>query len=236
MSIDINALWPYELRKGNSTSPENGACFMDAVSWFSRGELGDHPPCACPTLTAYIITGQDSMPHRTRQQLKRFIFRVIGSRDSKAESARRHYLIRAACCVFAPMALDAAGLSDYAQRLSALPDSVSFGSLAFILDEVCSRAYAISATAPDSKIGSYYSASRAANHALSAAGNWGHIYAAEHAALSACYAACVDLDRENEVWQAYMDVFDGALRLGNEGDFDLDIAPLRVKQFAEAVE
>ena len=74
MSVNIDDLWPYELRRGNSLSPSDGACTMDAVSWFAAGRLGDHPQCACPVLTAYVARGQDAMPHVTRQKLKPFIF------------------------------------------------------------------------------------------------------------------------------------------------------------------
>ena len=41
--MDINNIWQFELRKGNSNNPKDGACLLDAVSWFEYGTLGDHP-------------------------------------------------------------------------------------------------------------------------------------------------------------------------------------------------
>ena len=93
---DFDDLWPYELRKGASHDPRDGACTMDAVSWFAYGRLGDRPECASPALTTFVIIGQDWMPHATRQRLKPYIFRMINSRDPDAEAARRRCLVLAA--------------------------------------------------------------------------------------------------------------------------------------------
>ena len=48
--IEIETLWKYDLRRGNTDHPGNGACLYDAAKWISYGETGDDPPCACPVI------------------------------------------------------------------------------------------------------------------------------------------------------------------------------------------
>ena len=124
--MDVNQLWPYELCRGSSNDPREGACTMDAVSWFAYGRLGDRPRCACPLLTEYVICGQDAMPHNVRQLLKPRIFRLIGSRDAAAEHRRLRILVLAAVRRFVPLALDAAGSDRAASRLRGLPADANF--------------------------------------------------------------------------------------------------------------
>lgn len=115
--MDINEIWKYDLREGNSDHPRNGACVMDAVSWFAYGHLGDHPECACPVITEFAIRVNDMLPDDERQKLKPFIFRLLGSRDPASEQERAEYLAWQAITVFAPLAYDAVGLKKEADTL-----------------------------------------------------------------------------------------------------------------------
>jgi hypothetical protein len=221
--IDVNDLWPYELRQGNSQSPRDGACTMDAVSWFAYGRLGDRPYCACPVLTAYVIRGQDAMPHATRQLLKPFIFRLIGSRNKAAESKRVRSLVLAAVRVFVPIALDASGQHHVAARLRTLSDGASFAELAKAAGAAAAAA-ATAATAASAFAASAFAADAAAAKDAAAAA------AAKDAASAAAAAAAAAGDK---VWPAYIDALDAALKLGKQGDFDLDLVPTRLREFAE---
>ena len=122
--------WPYVLRAGHSDNPAHGACAMDAVNWLVHGEHGDAPECACPVIRAYVIRGNDSMPDDVRQRLLPYLHRIAGSRSASHEGARVRVLQLAALRVFAPRALDAAGLHDHAQRLRDLPDDVDMKAAA----------------------------------------------------------------------------------------------------------
>jgi hypothetical protein len=261
VTFDVNTLWPYELRKGPSDSPENGACTMDAVSWFATGKLGDHPECACPVLAMYVIAGQDAMPDEIRQSLKPFIFRLIGSRDDEAIGVRTRYLALASVRIFAPLALDSCGLKSEAAKLRSLPDDVSWAVAKAAANFAANfaayqAAYAAKASANSAVRAAYaagYSAAYSANTAVhavhasakAAAKNAAYaansasyaVHASTYAANSAVHAANSAIGysaAEAAVWQLYITVLDGALKLGKEGDFDFDLVPLRLREFADA--
>ena len=120
--------WPYRLRRGHSTTPEHGACVNDAVNWLAHGEHGDHPPCMCPVLANYNIVGNDAMPNDIRQRFLPRIHLMAGSYDPPAEARRLRILVLGAVRVFAPLALDAIGLTAHASELRGLPDDVSFAA------------------------------------------------------------------------------------------------------------
>ena len=115
--IDINTIWQFDLRRGNSRNPRDGACLLDAVSWFEYGTLGDHPACVCPVIAAFARGINDAMSEVGRQRLKIYIPRLVGTVDPTSEQARAEYLAWQAIRVFAPLALDAAGLKREANKL-----------------------------------------------------------------------------------------------------------------------
>ena len=121
---NFQSLWQFPLRRGNSNDPRNGACLLDAVSWFEYGTLGDHPACVCPVIAAFGRGINDAMRDTARQRLRVFIPRLVGTADPASEQARAEYLAWQAIRVFAPLALDAAGLSSEAQKLRKFSDSL----------------------------------------------------------------------------------------------------------------
>jgi hypothetical protein len=112
-------VWPYVLRKGHSENPAEGACAMDAVNWLVHEQHGDRPACACPVIGAYVVVGNDAMPDDTRQRLLDYLPRIAGSAGPLYEAARTRAFVLGALRVFAPRALDAAGLLRYARKLRA---------------------------------------------------------------------------------------------------------------------
>ena len=121
--------WPYELRRGHSDNPAEGACAMDAVNWLVHGKHGDAPECACPVIATYVTRGNDDMPDDVRQRLLDYLPRIAGSRSPEHEAARMRVMMLGALRVFAPRALDAAGSHEYAAKLRALPDTVHYDDL-----------------------------------------------------------------------------------------------------------
>ena len=122
---NISDIWQFDLRHGNSDDPRNGACLLDAVSWFEYGVLGDHPECVCPIIAAFGRSVNDAMNDAGRQRLKVFIPRLVGTVDPEAERARAEYLAWQAIRVFAPISLDAVGLHDGASKLRSFDGSLS---------------------------------------------------------------------------------------------------------------
>jgi len=212
MTFDINNLWPYELRKGNSASPREGACTMDAVSWLAYGHLGDYPECASPALSQYVIIGNDAMPHYQRQRLKPYIFRLMGSRDDNAELPRARHLAMAAVRVFTPRALESAGLPEVVARLRTATKANAADAV-FTAASIANAAFA-AANAADVADAAASVADTACTSAANAA--WCAARAADAAASS------------TDIWDDYLKALDEALNLGKQGGFDFDpVARLR---------
>lgn len=115
----------FTLAKGHSGDPSNGTCTMAAVSWLIHGVHSDEPECASPAIRAFVIPANDAMDDATRQRFIPFLHRIAGSRSPAHEDARVRVMWLAAVRVFAPLALDVAGLHNDASRLRALPDDVT---------------------------------------------------------------------------------------------------------------
>ena len=88
-----------------------------------RRPWSDHPECACPVLTAFMVNWNDVLPDDERQRLKPYITRLVGTRSTKDVEARRSWM---ACDwlvrTFTPAWLRRAGLNDDAAALEALSE------------------------------------------------------------------------------------------------------------------
>ncbi|MEL7111227.1 MAG: hypothetical protein AAGL99_18375, partial [Pseudomonadota bacterium] len=90
---DINVFGGLELREGPGGDYKNGLCVMEAVAWMANEDATDHPECACPVLTAFAIRLNDRLNDENRQQLRRLILPMTGTRSKAHKQARREYLI-----------------------------------------------------------------------------------------------------------------------------------------------
>ena len=108
------------LTKGNHKNPEEGMCVMEAVAYFANEGHTDHPKCACPVLTNYMIKLNDSMDDINRQKLKPYILKLAGTNDGK-DLERSKVLAWASITKFAPAALRIAGFKEYAKKLENTP-------------------------------------------------------------------------------------------------------------------
>ncbi len=104
---DIADLWNFDLCKGSTDHPKNGACLYDAANWILYGTVGDDPPTACPVIRAFAFRLNDLLPDDQRQQLKMFILRVIDNRDPQSEPARAEYIARRVAREIVPPVLKA---------------------------------------------------------------------------------------------------------------------------------
>ena len=108
------------LTHGPHDSAVDGLCAMEAVAWLAGEPHSATPVCACPVLSAYVRVLNDAMPDSERQALKAFLPRLVGSRNPALEAARSKILAWSAATEFAPMSLEAAGLTDSAATLRGL--------------------------------------------------------------------------------------------------------------------
>ena len=82
------------LSAGGHEHVDEGACFMEAVSYVAGEPWSDTPACACPVLGAFLRTWNDHLPtDADRDRLLRpLVLRLAGSRSTPEVEARRHWL------------------------------------------------------------------------------------------------------------------------------------------------
>jgi hypothetical protein len=220
--IDIN-LETITLKEGFHETREAGVCAMELVSWLAGEPHSDAPQCACVALTAYVATVNDLFNDTERQLLKPFLPRLIGTRDDKSKE-RSELLAFRAGNVFAPIALEIAGLREEAQALR----TVSFGDwegqkkaakAGKVAASEKSDAASAAVAASDAAYAAYAAdaAARAASYAAYPA------YAASYAAASAASAAAAaatanasdvgNKDRRPEIITEVLNALEAALQI-----------------------
>ena len=91
--MDLNEIWRFDLMRGFSGDPSQGACLLTAVSWLVDGKLTDRPKCVCPLLAQFGRHANDILYQRDRQRLRAFIYRLAGSRDLSVIERRTHIIV-----------------------------------------------------------------------------------------------------------------------------------------------
>lgn len=143
-----------QLSAGAHESIESGACVMELVSYIAGEPWSDAPQCACPVITAFMVSWNDSLPDADRTRLlKPLIPLIVGTRSTKEIERRRatmaaDWLIR----VHTPAWLRLAKLDAQAEALESLPEITDFAqspSLMPMLTAVKSDAAAAGAAAWD---------------------------------------------------------------------------------------
>lgn len=108
------------LYKG-SHSPGSKFCVTEMVAYVAGERWSDSPRCACPILCAFARTFNDYVDDTTRETLKPFVLKLIGTRSTPAVEQRRMlFLADSAVRVFAPLALEAASQIEQAKALRSL--------------------------------------------------------------------------------------------------------------------
>ena len=81
------------LSAGGHEHVDEGACFMEAVSYVAGEPWSDKPACACPVLGAFMRAWNDDLPEADRDRLLRpLVRRLVGSRSTPEVEARRSWL------------------------------------------------------------------------------------------------------------------------------------------------
>src|SRR5271165_2784476 len=100
LSTPVDIQWPYTLKRGHTADPAAGACAMAAISWLVEGRHSDHPECASPVISSFVIQGNDGAPDDVRQRFLPYLHRIAGSRSDEHEAARVRVLVMAAVRIF----------------------------------------------------------------------------------------------------------------------------------------
>jgi hypothetical protein len=119
--IDLDTI---TLQKGShSRRGRNSVCAMEAVAWLAREPHTDSPKCASEVIGAFMRSWNDALDDDTRQQLKPYLPRLVGTAASREVEERRawmatDWLIRTCEVAF----LRLAKLDEYADAIAALPE------------------------------------------------------------------------------------------------------------------
>ena len=132
---DLSNIWRFDLRRGNSPHPSEGACLLDAVSFFEYGTLGDHPACVCPVVAPYGRRINDVMPHAERQRLRAYIPRLAGTVDPAAKHLRAEAIVRHTVRVVLPLLAETVRQPDVVAKLRALPAGASMAEVRVAADK-----------------------------------------------------------------------------------------------------
>lgn len=132
--------------------PGDEMCVMEAVAFIAGEEWTDSPECASPVIGAFMRTWNDALDDDDRQELKRHIPRLVGSKGTPEQEDLRgwmalDWLVR----VHTPAWLRLAGLDEHADRLAGFaeirPDTVR--RVKSVLDAALEAARAARAAAKD---------------------------------------------------------------------------------------
>ncbi len=113
-----------ELKKGNHYERGQGVCVMEAVAWVAGEPHSDHPQCACPVITSFMIKWNDRLLSDAERNrlLKPLVPLLVGTRSTREIEQRRLEMIRDFVARdAAPAALSLAGLDAAAEMLRANP-------------------------------------------------------------------------------------------------------------------
>lgn len=232
--MSISNIWRFDLIRGNSKSPRDGACLLDAVSWFNYGHLDDYPPCVCPVLAAYGRRLNDFLPNDQRQKLKVFLPRLVGTVDKPNAIVRAEYAVRRTIREVLPVVLRAQGLEDFATQCETLDGSmVEYRELCL---KVANPNGVVSIDAGTTAYAAYTAAAYAAYTASPATCAAYAIYAAAYAAYTATtayaiYAASPDAINISEI---AITIFAGMLEIGLRTETSTEDWMVAADRFAEA--
>jgi len=175
----------YELTAGPHRRPGGARCAMEWVAYLAGEPHTDAPTTVSPVLAAFIRSRNDALADRTRQRLRPYLGRTVGTAGDALDEWRAlqctDWLVRT--CV--PALLEHAGLTDHAMALwrSSLQD---------ILDAPLHDAARAAANARrERRRGSSSDGARHATRALARAAGWDAARAAVRA--SAADTTAVDL-------------------------------------------
>jgi hypothetical protein len=186
----------YTLSKGNHTTPKDGRCAMEWVSYLAGEPHSDKPACVSPLLKSFCISFNDGLPDDKRQLLRPYLARTIGTAGDGLDEQRAwmaaDWLIR----VYTPTWLAKAGLDDAAERLRALPPVLAVENLSRAMEDLNSgrrEADATGAAAWAATGAAAWAAAWAATGAATWAAAWAATGAATgDAAVDAAVAAAWD--------------------------------------------
>ena len=124
-TLDLDTI---TLGKGSHPAPSDAPhggdlCVMEAVAWIAGEPWSDSPSCASEVIGAFLRSWNDTLPDDDRQNLKRYIPRLVGSAGTpEQEDARAWMSLDWLVRTYTPAWLRLAGLVEQADTLAGLPE------------------------------------------------------------------------------------------------------------------
>ena len=118
--IDIETV---VLSSGAHSAPNGsfeGMCVMELASYIAREPWSDHPQCASPVLAAFLRSWNDALDDETRQRLKPYAAKVIGTAGDGKDEQRAWMAVDWLARTQLPVWLDLAGLGEHAAAVRAI--------------------------------------------------------------------------------------------------------------------
>ena len=132
----------YTLAYGTHANPEDGRCAMEWVSHLAGEPHSDQPRCVSPVLRALCIGLNDGLDDLARQRLRPYLARTIGTADDGLDAARSWLAMDWLIRVYAPVWIEAAGLSAIELRaLAPILDEPSLHAALPVLDRARRKAH-----------------------------------------------------------------------------------------------
>jgi len=114
---------------GKHKSIDEGCCLTELCSWLAGEPFSDHPQCVSPVIAAFGRRFWDNVDDETRLRLRDVAPRLIGTRTNSADEDARSWLIANwSLHVSLPTWLDAAGMTEQAAEIRALPEITSWAA------------------------------------------------------------------------------------------------------------
>ena len=90
----LQKIMALSLSSGSHADFEKGACVMEAAAYIAGEPWSDHPKCACPVITSFMIAWNDGLPSDAERDrlLKPLIEEVIDTKATLAVAKRRSYM------------------------------------------------------------------------------------------------------------------------------------------------
>ena len=117
LMIDIDSV---VLKTGSHNRPEDGMCVMELAAYIAREPFSDHPVCVSPVLATFLRSWNDALDDETRQKLKPYAERVIGTAGDGKDEQRAWMCVDWLARTQLPVWLDLAGLHEHAAATRAL--------------------------------------------------------------------------------------------------------------------
>ncbi len=146
--FDFSSIEEIKLSRGSHSSPQEGLCILEMVSWFAGEKHSDKPDCACPVLGAYAINLNDRMPDDVRDRLlKPLVPLISGTRDKASERPRAEFLAMWTVNKILPAVLRKQGFADHAAACENARTLVEARAAAAAYDAAADVAFAATAAA-----------------------------------------------------------------------------------------